>query len=203
MFCQGDPDQLGVPTLNGDGRNLASILDIFLRRDRERFFRVRDILIKQVPGVEDINILTPAPDKRNINFTIDNGFEIDGNKTSVGVRLILFFIVLSNHPRPPKTILIEEPENGVHPGRLIEIIHMLRTLSEGKYGNCPTQIILSTHSPYLLDAVDLDQDQVLVFERGEQGDRHVKPVDKQKLKVFLDEFLLGEVWYNEGEKGLV
>ena len=30
-----------------------------------------------------------------------------------------------------------------------------------------------------------------------------EPADTERLKVFLDEFMLGEVWYNQGEEGLV
>jgi predicted ATP-dependent endonuclease of OLD family len=70
------------------------------------------------------------------------------------------------------------------------------------HGDHAAQIILTTHSPHLLDYVDLTQDQVLVFHRNEDGSRGAQPVDAERLKTFLDEFMLGEVWYNEGEAGL-
>ena len=63
--------------------------------------------------------------------------------------------------------------------------------------------MLTTHSPFLLDLVDLARVQVLVFRRNEDGSRTAEPADAERLRVFLDEFQLGEVWLNQGEPGLV
>jgi len=116
---------------------------------------------------------------------------------------MLFFVALAYHPTPPKLILLEEPENGVHPRRLADIVRLLREITQGKHGNHAAQIVLTTHSPYLLDFVDLEQDQVLVFRREDDGSRTAEPADRERLKNYLDEFMLGEVWFNEGEAGLV
>lgn len=75
---------------------------------------------------------------------------------------------------------------------------MLREVSKAG-----TQVVLTTHSPYLLDLIDPTEEQVLVFDRKDDGQCEVKPLDLKKISVFLDEFGLGEVWSNEEEKGLV
>ena len=80
---------------------------------------------------------------------------------------------------------------------------LLRDLTTGKYGKHKAQVVLTTHSPYLLDQINLETDQVLVFRIQEDGTRTVQPVDEERLSKFLDEFMLGEVWYNRGESGLV
>jgi hypothetical protein len=41
------------------------------------------------------------------------------------------------------------------------------------------------------------------FKRNDDGSRTAEPVDTERLKDFLSEFMLGEVWYNQGEEGLV
>lgn len=125
------------------------------------------------------------------------------NEASAGVQLLLFFVALAYHPRPPRTILLEEPENGIHSGRLADVIRLLRELTKGKYGGTRAQVVLTTHSPHLLDLIDLDQDQVLVFRRNDDGSRTAEPVDAERLKTYLDEFMLGEVWFNEQEEGLI
>ena len=79
---------------------------------------------------------------------------------------------------------------------------LLRDITQAKHGQ-PAQVVVSTHSPYLLDLVDMAKDQVLVFRRQEDGSCTAEPADAERLKVFLDEFMLGEVWYNQGEEGLV
>lgn len=96
--------------------------------------------------------------------------------------------------------LVEGPENGVHPSRLDEVAQGLRASARGEYGR---QVVCVTYSPYLLDHVDLKVDQVLVFQRNNDGSNRVDPVDTERMAGFLDEFRLGEVWSNEGEAGLV
>ena len=80
---------------------------------------------------------------------------------------------------------------------------LLRGLTRGELAGRPVQVVLTTHSPYLLDHVTLPQDQVIVFRREDDGTRSAREVDEQRLKAFLDEFMLGEVWFNQGEDGLL
>jgi len=178
-------------------------LDYLLRRERNRFFSIVDAMKEHIPGLEEVDIATPSPERRQIDLVIEGGMKIPAARASAGVRLIIVFIALAYHPSPPKLILIEEPEIGVHPKRLERIMGLFREITEGKHGEHPAQVILSTHSPYLLDLVDLETDQVLVFSRQEGGSRTVEAADKERLKDFLDEFMLGEVWFNQGEEGLV
>ena len=80
---------------------------------------------------------------------------------------------------------------------------LLRLLTEPKADGRRTQVILTTHSPYLLDHVDLNTDQVLVFRREEDGARTASPVDAEGLQSYVDDFMLGEIWQSVGEEGLV
>jgi predicted ATPase len=202
--CEGHADHAAsVPDIGPQGDNVPAVLDYFLRRDRGRFDRLLNDLRSNVPGVADVRIATPAPNKRRLMFVTSEGVEIDGAQMSSGVRLLLFFLTLAHHPRRPKVVLIEEPENGVHPRRLQSIVDILKSVSEGRVGGEPTQVIITTHSPYLLDWIDVDTQQVLVFRRESDGARTASPIDAEGLKLFLDEFRLGEVWYNREEEGLV
>ena len=152
-----------------------------------------------------MHIETPDSNARYLRIMLDNGLELPGESLSVGTRHLIFFVTLAYHPRAPQIVLIEEPEVGVHPRRLGEIVSLLRSMSLGKHCNQPVQVILTTHSPYLLDHVDLTTDQVLTFQRdnGAEGVRNAFPADRHRLANFLDEFNLGEVWFNESESGLV
>jgi predicted ATPase len=182
---------------------VPAFLDYLLRRDRERFFAIVNTMRDLVSGLEDIQVVTPNPSTRRLDFLVENGFQLDGQRASAGVRLLLVFVALAYHPRRPKIILLEEPETGFHPKRLATVMELLRGMTEGKYGGPASQVVLTTHSPYLLDRVDIDKDQVLVFSRKADGSRTAEPADAERLKVFMDEFMLGEVWFNEGEGGLV
>ena len=203
MESPGYSDQAGPQPLAWDGGGVPSLLDYLLRRDRRRFFAFVESIRGLVPGLEELEIATPSPQGRRLDLVIEKGVRIPAEQTSAGVRLLLFFVALAYHPSPPRLILLEEPENGIHPKRLADVIRLLRELTQGIHGGQAAQIVLTTHSPYLLDHVDLAQDQVLVFQRKEDGRRTVEAADAARLKTFLDEFMLGEVWFNQEEKGLV
>lgn len=205
MTCQGyaENDDPSALQLKEDGSLVAAMLDFMLRRSRKNLFALIDKLRELIPGFEDLDIATPTPQQRRVDLVIENDLTIPADCASAGVRLLLFFLTLAYHPSPPGIMLLEEPETGIHPRRLAEVMRLLRGLTRGEFGGQAAQIILTTHSPYLLDHVDVETDQVLVFQRADDGGRTAQPADKERLKNFLDEFMLGEVWFNEQEAGLV
>lgn len=202
---EGFSDTVKKLPLNERGDQLAALLDYMLRNDRKRFDGVVATLQDLVAGFEDLLVPTPDAKTRHIRVVLDNGLQLPGESLSVGLRHLIFFVTLAYHPRAPQVILVEEPELGVHPKRLGDILRLLRSISQGEHCDNAAQVILTTHSPFLLDYVDLDQDQLLIFQREDSGEgaRIARPVDKERLNVFLDEFMLGEVWFNESEEGLV
>ncbi len=186
--------------LGADGGMLPGVLDRLIREWRkhpERLQQLVQSLQDLLPGFEDLDVRNPSKDSREVVLQIDGGLEIPAKECSAGLRMMLFFVTLAHMPDPPRVVLIEEPENGIHPRRLGDIMNLLRGLSEGRFGGHSAQVILTTHSPYLLDHVNVETDQVLVFERQDNGSRTARPVDAERLKIFLDDFMLGEVWFNE------
>ncbi len=203
MTAPGQKDKDPAPTLGAHGEAVPTLIDYLLRRDRERFNAFVNALRGYVPGLLEVNVPTPDPATRRLDLRIDSGLEIPADRASVGVRLMLFFVALAYHPSPPNIILLEEPENGVHPRRLADIMRLLRDITKGVHCGHAAQVILTTHSPYLLDHVNLDEDEVLVFRRNDDGSRTCEPVDRDRLKAFLEDFMLGEVWFNQKEEGLI
>lgn len=203
MICPGMDDSKGPPDLDQTGGNVPALVDYFLRRDRARFDSFVKDARQRIPGLKDIHVGTPGSNKRQLDLVVEDGVTLPADRSSVGVRIIIFFLALAHHPAPPKLLLIEEPESGVHPRRLEDIVKLFRGLTRGEHADHPVQIVLSTHSPYLLDAIDPSVDQVLIFRREKHGARSIEPADASRLAVFLDEFSLGEVWFNQEEDGLV
>ena len=203
LESEGYSDQGAPPDIGAQGEMVPALLDYFLRRDRRRFQDVVAALQRLIPGLEEIEIATPNAHRRQLDLVVENGLRLRPHQVSAGVRLLMFFVALAYHPSSPRLIMVEEPENGIHPKRLADVVALLREIAEGKHGDRASQVILTTHSPYLLDRVDLTRDQVLVFRRNADGSRSAEPVDAERLKLFLDEFMLGEVWFNQSEEGLV
>lgn len=201
--CPGQAEQHAAPPLEQYGQNLAAVLDYMLRNERHRWDAIVDKMREKVAGLKDIRIPTPTSDSRRIDLVLKSGLVIPPNDVSVGVKLLLFFVTLSHHPIPPRIILLEEPEIGVHPKRLEHIVGYLRDITKGAHAQKPAQVIMTTHSPYILDHLDLECDQVIAFFINEDGSRSAKPIDAEGLEQNLKTFLLGELWFNKDEKGLV
>jgi predicted ATPase len=204
MQSQGIASRQEIPQLGSDGSNVAAVYDFMLRNYyKEHFEPINQMLRELIPGFESILIATPQPAERELYLLLEDGLRLPASEASTGVRLMLTFAALVHHPTPPRVVLLEEPEAGVHPRRLEEIVNLLKDLTKGRYGAWPTQVIMTTHSPHLLSCIEPDEAEVLVFQRQPDGERTVKPFDKERLKHYLKEFSMGEIWFNETEEGLV
>jgi predicted ATP-dependent endonuclease of OLD family len=99
-------------------------------------------------------------------------------------------------------LLIEEPENGLHPSRLKFVLGLLRKISTGEIGGKPRQVIITTHSPLLLNFVE--PHEVRIFRRDPEKGTEVTPMDKiPDIDRLQSEFAPGEMWYMLGEDELV
>ena len=189
--------------IDSGGSNVPAVLDQMLRTHRREFDvmekRCRDL----VPGFESFSLILPDPGVVSLDLRDESGFDYPNSRASAGVRALILYLTLAYRPDAPDIVLVEEPENGLHPRRLGEVMGLLRLLTEPKADGRRTQVIVTTHSPYLLDHIDLETDQVLVFRREEGGARTAEPIDADGLKTYLRDFMLGEIWDSVGERGLV
>ena len=99
---------------------------------------------------------------------------IPARVVSEGTLRILGLLALAGTKEPPALIGFEEPENGVHPRRLQLIAELLQTRAE--LGD--TQMIVTTHSPLL---VDLIPDQYLYVCHKREGGTQIEPFTSMKL----------------------
>jgi len=182
----------------------------------EHFEALRDAFCAQFPAFDDIIIQrsTVLSVERNALFQKHHGspgegyalvlhrkdgVEIPAGLASGGTLVTLAFLTLIHYREARKLLLIEEPENALHPGRLKEIVPLLR---RAVTSHPDSQVILTTHSPLLLDYVD--PAEVRVFLRNEQDDVEVYDVGHvPDIRERLKYLMLGELVYNEGEQELV
>jgi predicted ATPase len=110
---------------------------------------------------------------------------IPATRLSDGTLRYLFLIALLLDPTPPPLICIEEPEIGLHPDILPAIAEMLIEASQR------TQLIVTTHSDALVSA--LSPESVLICDRDNRGS-HLSRLDPERLKKWLDNYSLGDLW---------
>ena len=78
--------------------------------------------------------------------------------------------------------MFEEPERGIHPGALASLAEILRYSPEEGHG----QVILTTHSPQLLDCFEPESLRVVVME---EGITKIGPVEKKQFSALKKKLL--------------
>lgn len=116
------------------------------------------------------------------------------NRLSDGTVRYLCLLAILCHPNPPPLICIEEPEVGLHPDILRDVALLLLEAAER------TQLIVTTHSDILIDALSGDPETVVVCERDPDMGTSFERLSAKKLNLWLEEFKLGELW-RTGEIG--
>ena len=131
--------------------------------------------------------------------TVGLFLEEAGNRTipvtrlSDGTLRYLCLLVTLLHPEPPPLICIEEPELGLHPDLLPTLSDLMQEASER------TQLIVTTHSDVLVDALTDRPESVVVCEKH-HGQTEMRRLDRDDLVKWLDDYRLGDLW-TSGELG--
>ena len=126
-------------------------------------------------------------------FFTEGNFSIPATRLSDGSLRYLCLLAMLLDPTPPALICIEEPELGMHPDMLPKIADLLIEASER------TQLIVTTHSDILIDALSDRPECVLVCEKH-AGQTSIKRLDAENLKPWLEQYRLGQLW-SMGEIG--
>lgn len=192
----------GSRPLGAFGDGIAAVLDRILSEHTEEFEVISRELSDRAPQVAKLRLRTrPSNSEKVVGFDLVSGARIDASQASDGLMLLLAFLTVVHDEYIPPAILVEEPENGIHPKQLREVLRMLYSLTQRKKD--PIQVILTTHSPYVLDFVP--PSCVRVFRRDpESGDVEVLPfAEMEPIKEMLEGgYTPGEAWYNSDEDHL-
>jgi predicted ATPase len=178
-----DPDS-GV-SLRPDGGNASSVLQEIERQSKPDRDRIHEILTTIVPHTTRVRTIKHG-NKLSLEFTQEWGnkkklrFESfsmsDGTLRALG-------LLLAVYQRPaPSLLVIEEPEATIHPGALGAILDLIRHASR------KMQVVITTHSPEVLDAEWLE-DKHLRIVTWEEGATHVTSVSDATRKALQDHLM--------------
>jgi predicted ATPase len=127
-----------------------------------------------------------------------NGLLLPAWQASDGLLLVLAYLAILYSPQPPRLLLVEEPENGIHPQRLTQVLNILKELVKEQN---QTQVILTTHSPYVVD--QFQPEEVTLCVKGTDGAVTTHRLSESKpVREQIDIFQLGEIWTAEGDEAL-
>lgn len=186
---RGNPEAGAEERLSQTGDNLPNVIQYYSEQHRRILANIFRVLSRRIPRLERVNA-NILEDGRLLLLLKDVPFTapILSKFASDGTLKLLAYLLLLYDPNPPKLIGIEEPENYLHPKILGELSEECQLATER------SQLIVTTHSPFFIDA--LQASQVRVLHRGEDGYTRVKRVsDMPGIAEFIENGAkLGELW---------
>jgi len=120
-------------------------------------------------------------------FFSEGDFSVPATRLSDGTLRYLCLLAILCDPEPPPLICIEEPELGLHPDILPKLADLLVQASQR------TQLIVTTHSDILVDAMTERPEAVVVCEKH-GGKSEMRRLKKVELRSWLDKYRLGQLW---------
>ncbi|XXX72983.1 AAA family ATPase [Sorangium sp. So ce134] len=184
------PPDLPTDHLREDAQNLGLILNRF-RRDVPTKRSLIDALQQVFDGIVDFSVQIEGGTVQI--FLEEERWTVPATRLSDGTIRWLALLAILLDPAPPPLVCIEEPELGLHPDLMPSLARLLLGASER------TQVIVTTHSDVLVDALSDTPETVLVCERHE-GRTTVRRLTREALATWLETYTLGELW-RKGELG--
>src|ERR1035441_2354059 len=174
--------------LRGDASNLAAFLFRLRERSPDHYRNIADGVRMVAPFFDDFVLKPSELNKEKIRLE----WKEKGTDTYFGPAALsdgtLRFICLATlllQPYLPSTILLDEPELGLHPYAITLLADLLRGAST------KTQAIVSTQSVGLVN--QFEPQDVLIVER-EDGQSVFKHMDQQSMQDWLEDYGLGDLW---------
>lgn len=170
-------------SLERDGRNAAAVLKVIMERSPEDHARIVRLLGQAVEGITSIRVRESDNRWLHLWFDKDVGLERPGSFTgssmSDGTLRLLGLLLAVYQPSRPSVLIVEEPEATVHPAVAQLLTEILLAASQDR------QVLVTTHSPDILDAKELSDDQIRVVTQR-QGRTIVAPLSKASRQAIRD-----------------
>lgn len=207
-----------TPRVEFDGSGLAPTLDFLRDEAPDKFQLIEEKLSRIVPNVRKVGIKrakVPVIRKRLIEvdgksisyeetqemtgqevvLDMNTGERIPAHAISEGTMLTLGLLTVLMNPNQPNLVLLDDVEQGLHPQAQRELMTVFKEIIAE---NPNLQIIFSTHSPYIIDA--LVPSQVHILNNSKSGFTMSKRLDEHPDVEWAKETLTtGEFWDAEGE----
>jgi predicted ATPase len=199
QFLSFDPGRMGMPIrqtmapapckLQRDGSNLGQYLWEIRQQDLAAFEGILEALRFVLPFSADIQPRVTQEIERLVHLQMTEAdFKVPGWLLSTGTLRVLAILAVLRHPHPPPLLVVEEIENGLDPRTLQLVVEEIR----GAISSGTTQIIATTHSPYLLDLLDLSH--LVLTERVDDEPRFTRPADREELQRWAHDFSPGQLY---------
>lgn len=147
--------------------------------------RLLELVRELAPGFEDFEVV---PEGGTLNLYLTEGsLSFPARRLSDGTLRYFCLLAILVDPEPPPLVVIEEPELGLHP----DILPILRDLLVDASSRC--QLIVTTHSTQLVEAMTDHADSVLICEK-KQGSSLMTRLTQEEVERWREHGSLGSLW---------
>jgi predicted ATPase len=174
--------------LRENGENLPAIL-YFLQEKEPEALRWIEGVVRSIAPFFDRFVLQPRrldPDtiqlvmrQKGSDAYFDSTYLSDGTLRFIALATLLL------QPALPKTIIVDEPELGLHPAAIQKLAVMLRSAAQH------SQIILSTQSVSLVD--EFEPEEIIAVDQ-QDGHSIFSSLDPETLESWLKDYTMGDLW---------
>lgn len=176
--------------LRGDASNLAAFLYKLKDEAPSAYNKIVKTVRLAVPFFDDFVLKPSTLDSgeqqiRLLWRQLDSDYALWPSQLSDGSLRFICLVTALLQPEPPSTIIIDEPELGLHPYAITLLGALLRSAST------KMQVIVSTQSVPLLNEFEIDD--IIVVER-ESGASTFTRLDEDNFKNWLEDYSVGELW---------
>jgi predicted ATPase len=176
-------------SLQEDGGNLSAFL-YRLQQSKPRHFSMIEKVVQSIAPFFDSFYLQPDeinPQQIFLRWR-EKGFDqlFTAHNLSDGTLRMICLATLLLQPNPPATIIIDEPELGLHPFAITKLAGLLQSVPES------TQIIISTQSVNLVN--EFSPDDIIVVQREDNHETIFIRQSEESLSVWLKDYSIGELW---------
>lgn len=179
-----------------DASNLAAFLYNLQQAKKGSYDLIRDTVRLIAPFFDEF-LLRPQMKGADEQVRLEwrqkgSDFPFQPNQLSDGTMRFICLATALLQPELPATIVIDEPELGLHPYAISMLADLIKSASER------TQVIISTQSPTLLDY--FTPDQIVVVSRRD-GRSTFERLDAHTLASWLEDYSVGELWQKNVVRG--
>lgn len=176
-----------------NAENLAAFLYRLQSTHPENYAKIRDVVRLAAPFFDDFQLRpSPAnPEAIQLEWRqLGSDYPLLASQLSDGTLRFICLATALLQPNPPRTMLFDEPELGLHPYALSLLGGMIQK-AIAPHGSPYNQIIISTQSAALLN--EFTPKDIIVVDRFE-GQSEFRKLDSKNLSGWLADYTLGELW---------
>jgi predicted ATPase len=178
-------DDRDIERLGYSGKDLPGFIAHLQRADSQRFDAILSSMRELLPHLDRIIVNRVGPDRQGLAMTFkDQRGYVNSPDLSDGTLFTLGLLAITRADKLPRLLCIEEPETGLHPRRLRWLFDRFVELAYPNDGQAEAvQVILTSHSPHLVDLFKDMQASVSVVEQDNGRTKITSLLDvKKKLR---------------------